>query len=242
MRRSPAVGRPVANAKVGLDVAQAPLQQIRVVLIDHHPLIRHSLKQLIDSQPHMKVSAEVSDARKGLDAALRLKPHLICVAISLKGGANGIAFIKNIKGLLPDTRILVISMHQESLYAFRALRAGAHGYLMKQEAIKKVLEAIQVVTGGGIYLSEELRQRVILHLVEGGELAESPIDMLSDRELEILQLIGEGMMPKEIVSQLNISAKTVDSHKANICRKLNLPNHAELARFATTWAAREGAC
>lgn len=202
-------------------------------------MVRHGLKQLINAEPDLEVCAEMSDAKKGLDAALRLKPDLVCVDISLKGSGNGIDFIKNIKAQLHKTRTLVVSMHSEALYAFRALRAGARGYVMKEEATSQVVKAVQVVTNGGIYLSERLRQQVLLNLVQGDGLSGCPVDILSDRELEILQLIGDGMTVREIAGQLKISLKTVETHRANIRDKLNLSNSRELAHFALLWVTEK---
>jgi DNA-binding NarL/FixJ family response regulator len=181
----------------------------RVLVLDDHPLFRFGLARLINAQPGLTVCGEAQNAVEGLDEALRLTPDLITVDISLNDSANGIEFVKNIRAHLENTRILVVSMHDESIYALRALRAGAQGYLMKQEVLGRVVEAIRTVASGGIFLSEVLRQQVLLNLANGSAANRSPIDSLSDRELEVLQLSGKGQTPREIAAQLGISVKTV---------------------------------
>ena len=213
-------------------------QSYRVFILDDHPLFRFGLKRLISSQPDLVVCGEAQDAVNGLDEALRLRPDLITVDVSLNESANGIEFVKNIRAHLENTRILVLSMHDESIYALRALRAGAQGYLMKQEVLVRVVEAIRTVASGGIFLSEALRQQVLVNLANGNAANRSPIDSLSDRELEVLQLSGQGQTPREIAMQLGISVKTVETHRMRVREKLNLANSAELMRFAIAWSGR----
>ncbi|MGA3171901.1 MAG: response regulator transcription factor [Chthoniobacteraceae bacterium] len=208
----------------------------RVFLLDDHPLFRFGLRRLIDAQPDMTVCGEARDAVEALDEALNLKPDLITVDISLNQSMNGIEFVKNVRTHLRKARILVLSMHDESVYALRALRAGAQGYLMKQEVLARAIEAIRTVAGGGIFLSESLRQQVLVNLANGNSAEASPIDALSDRELEVLQLSGQGQTPREIATQLGISIKTVETHRMRIRQKLKLANSAELMRFAIAWS------
>lgn len=210
----------------------------RVFILDDHPLFRFGLKRLIDAQPDLTVCGEAQNAVAALDNALRLAPELITVDISLSESANGIEFVKNIRAHLPHTRILVISMYEESIYALRALRAGAQGYLMKEEILDRVVEAIQTVVKGGIFVSDSLRQQVLANLAHGALGTRSPLDTLSDRELEVLQLSGEGQTPKEIATQLGISVKTVETHRMRVRDKLNLATTAELMRFAIAWTAQ----
>lgn len=207
----------------------------RVFVLDDHPLFRFGLKRLINSQPDLVVCGEAQDAVAGLDEARRLNPDLITVDISLNESTNGIEFVKNIRTHLENARILVLSMHDESIYALRALRAGAQGYLMKQEVLVRVIEAIRTVASGGIFLSETLRQQVLVNLANGNPANRSPIDTLSDRELEVLQLSGQGQTPREIATQLGISVKTVETHRMRVREKLNLASSAELMRFAIAW-------
>jgi DNA-binding NarL/FixJ family response regulator len=157
------------------------------------------------------------------------------VDISLNESTNGIEFVKNIRAHLENARILVLSMHDESIYALRALRAGAQGYLMKEEVLARVVEAIRTVAGGGIFLSESLRQQVLTNLANGNTANQSPIDTLSDRELEVLQLSGKGQTPREIANQLSISVKTVETHRMRVREKMNFSSSAELVRFAIAW-------
>jgi len=208
----------------------------RVFILDDHPLFRFGMKRLIDAQPDMMVCGEAQNAVEGLDAALTLTPDLITVDISLNESTNGIEFVKNIRAHLENTRILVVSMHDESVYALRALRAGAQGYLMKDEVLARVVEAVRMVARGSIFLSESLRQQVLVSLANGNKSNQSPIDALSDRELEVLQLSGQGQTPREIANQLGISVKTVETHRMRVREKLNLGSSAELMRFAMTWS------
>jgi len=206
-----------------------------VFILDDHPLFRFGLKRLIDAQPDMIVCGEAQNAIAGLDEAVKLSPDLITVDISLNQSMNGIEFVKNIRSHLDSTRILVLSVHDESVYALRALRAGAQGYLMKEEVLEGVVEAIRVVAGGGIFMSEALRQRLLVNLVGGNETGQSAIDTLSDRELEVLQLSGQGQSPREIANQMGISLKTVESHRMRVREKLHMDSTAELQRFAIAW-------
>ena len=210
----------------------------RVFILDDHPLFRFGLKRLINSQPDLIVCGEAQNAITGLDEALRLNPDLVTVDISLNESTNGIEFVKNIRTHLANVRILVISMHHESIYALRALRAGAQGYLMKQEVLPRVAEAVRAVAKGGIFLSDNMRQQVLLNLANGSGANRSPVDVLSDRELEILQLSGQGQTPREIATQLGISVKTVETHRMRVREKLNLASSAELTRFAIAWTAQ----
>ena len=213
-------------------------RRYRVFVLDDHPLFRFGLKRLINAQPELIVCGEAQNAVEGLAEALRLSPDLITVDISLNESTNGIEFVKNIRTHLENTKILVLSMHDESIYALRALRAGAQGYLMKEEVLARVVEAIQTVASGGIFLSEGLRQQVLLNLANGNAANRSPIDSLSDRELEVLQLSGQGQTPREIASQLGISVKTVETHRMRVREKLNLASSAELMRFAIAWSGQ----
>jgi DNA-binding NarL/FixJ family response regulator len=211
-------------------------RKFRVFVLDDHPLFRFGLKRLINAQPDLSVCGEAQNAVTGMDEALRLSPDLITVDISLNESTNGIEFVKNIRAHLDKTRILVLSMHDEAVYALRALRAGAQGYLMKEAVLARVVEAIRTVASGGIFLSEPLRQQVLLNLANGNTNNRSPIDTLSDRELEVLQLSGQGQTPREIANQLGISVKTVETHRMRVREKLNLANSAELMRFAIAWS------
>ncbi|MBV8215649.1 MAG: response regulator transcription factor [Verrucomicrobia bacterium] len=205
----------------------------RVLIVDDHPITRAGLAQLINHQPDLEVCAEADTASNALAALNGYKPDLVVVDITLPD-KSGLELIKDITALRPGLPILVISMHDESLYAERALRAGARGYITKREGGRKLTQAIRTVAGGKIYLSEGMAGQ-ILEVFSGGYRARSPIQRLSDREFEVFELIGEGLPTNEIATKLHLSAKTVKAHRANIKRKLNLKTITELISFAARW-------
>jgi DNA-binding NarL/FixJ family response regulator len=206
----------------------------RIVIVDDHPLFRKGLEQLINSSDDaFKVCGEASDAAEGMSVIRELKPDLVIVDLSLPG-ANGIELIKNIRAEFQKLPVLILSMHDESLYALRGLRAGAQGYVMKQEALENVIVAIREVLAGRPYLSPDMSAKLITNFAAGTNEA-NPTDRLSDRELEILELIGKGHDVREIAKALHISAKTVETHRAHIKEKLNLKNARQVTRFAVQW-------
>lgn len=204
----------------------------RVLLIDDHPILRKGLAELINQEPDLNVCGEAEEAPKAFEAVGTLNPDVAVVDISLRGG-NGLELIKNIKARYPDLPLLVLSMHDETLYAERALRAGSLGYIMKEEAIEKVLTAIRHVISGEIFLSDRMKARLINQLV-GGRVrqGESSIDSLSDRELEVFRLIGEGRGTRQIAEELRLSVRTVEAYREYIKDKLNLKNGTELVQHA----------
>ncbi|HEX4638886.1 MAG TPA: response regulator transcription factor [Chthoniobacterales bacterium] len=206
----------------------------RIVIVDDHPLFRKGLEQLINSSDHaFHVCGEATDAAEGMTVIRELKPDLAIVDLSLPG-ANGIELLKNVRAEFPKLPVLILSMHDESLYALRALRAGAQGYVMKQEALENVIVAIREVLSGKPYLSQDMSAKLITNFASGGDQS-NPTDKLSDRELEILELIGKGRDVREIAKVLHISAKTVETHRAHIKEKLNLKNARQVTRFAVQW-------
>jgi len=210
----------------------------RVVIVDDHPLFRKGLEQLINSHDGFAVCGEAENAPAAMGIIRRIVPDLVIVDLSLPG-ANGIELIKNIRAEFPKLPLLVLSMHDESLYAVRALRAGAQGYVMKQEALDNVIIAIREVLSGRPYLSPAMSATVIAKFVQGpGESSASEIDQLSDRELEILELIGKGNEVRQIAKNLHLSPKTVETHRAHIKEKLNLANAHQVGRFAVQWIAQ----
>jgi DNA-binding NarL/FixJ family response regulator len=204
----------------------------RVLLIDDHPILRKGLAELINQEPDLIVCGEAEEAPKAFEAVGVLNPDVALVDISLKGG-NGLELIKNIKARYPDLPLLVLSMHDETLYAERALRAGSLGYIMKEEAIEKVLTAIRHVIAGEIFLSDRMKGRMLNQLV-GGRIKQgtSSIDNLSDRELEVFRLIGEGRGTRQIAEELRLSVRTVEAYREYIKDKLNLKNGTELVQHA----------
>jgi len=212
----------------------------RIVIVDDHPLFRKGLEQLIHSDGAFAVCGEASNASEAMDVIRKLDPDLAIVDLSLPG-ANGIELIKNIRAEFPKLPILVLSMHDESLYALRALRAGAEGYVMKHEAMANVIQAIHEVFSGRPYLSPAMAAQVITKFAHRQSEGETdPVERLSDRELEILELIGKGNEVSQIAKTLHLSPKTIETHRAHIKEKLNLANARQVARFAVQWMSARG--
>jgi len=207
----------------------------RIFIVDDHPIVRQGLTQLIDNEPDMVVSGQGEDAYQSLRAIRQNKPALVLVDVSLKD-SDGIELLKELRSQDPELPVLVLSMHDESLYAERALRAGARGYIMKQEAPQVLLQAIRKVLTGQVYLSETMGANLLQRMVGGRKPgkgnAELPMDRLTDRELEVFRMIGAGRSVKDIADKLFISGKTVEAHREHIKEKLGVKSSAELLRFA----------
>src|SRR2546423_169724 len=214
----------------------------RIVIVDDHPLFRKGLEQLINSSDDgFRICGEAGDAAEGMATIRELKPDLVIVDLSLPG-ANGIELIKNIRAEFAKLPVLILSMHDESLYALRALRAGAQGYVMKHEAMANVIQAIHEVFNGRPYLSPAMAAQVITKFAHHDAEGETDaVERLSDRELEILELIGKGNEVRQIAKLLHLSPKTVETHRAHIKDKLDLKNSREVARFALQWLQARGA-
>jgi DNA-binding NarL/FixJ family response regulator len=203
----------------------------RIFMIDGHGVLRDGLRRVMEDQPDLEMIGEAENGRKGLARIEAAKPDLVIVEISLPG-ANGIELIKSLKAQFPDLEVLVLSMHPEALYAERALRAGAKGYIMKQASAEEFLAAIRTVLNDDVYLSPNCSSTLLKSMVSQRQQPTNILDKLSDRELEIVRLIGEGFTTREIANDLGISVKTVESHRGNIRLKLKLKSGAELIRFA----------
>jgi DNA-binding NarL/FixJ family response regulator len=212
----------------------------RVLIVDDHPMMRQGLAQLIDNEIDLEVVAEADTGGEGLDIVVEQKLDLAVLDISLPD-RNGLELIKDIRSVKPELPVLIISMHDEALYAERVLRAGARGYIMKQEGGNKLLQAIRQVLTGQIYVSEKMSAR-ILETFSGrrSEKSASPVARLSDREFEVFQLIGQGKGTKEIAQHLNLSVKTVEVHRAKIKEKLSLLTATDLVRYAVRWTEAQG--
>jgi len=207
-------------------------QKRRVFIVDDHPLVREWLTNLINQQSDLAVCGEAATAAEALQSVTALKPEVAIVDISLKD-SSGIELIKDLKKTHPSVVVLVLSMHDESIYAERALRAGAKGYIMKRETTKKVIEAIRKVSEGKFCLSDATAQAIMAHFVEGKTLvARSPVEQLSDRELAVFDLLGQGLGTRQIAETLRVSIKTVQAYCARIRDKLNLSSATELMREA----------
>ena len=210
-----------------------------VLLVDDHPIVLEGLKQLIEQQSDLNVCGELADGRATLQTVERLRPNLVIIDISLKA-VNGLDVIKALKAQYPDLPVLALSMHDETLYAERALRAGANGYVMKQEATKNLLNAVRWILGGAIYLSESMTAKLLSRMANFKAGAKrSELEGLSDRELEVFQLIGQGASTRRIAEMLSLSIKTIESHRENIKRKLKLQDAAELVQHAISWHQSE---
>ncbi len=210
-------------------------QKIKVLLVDDHPLVREGLVNLISQQADLQICGEADSEPQALELIRTVQPHVAIVDISLESG-SGIELIKSIKALFPAVTVLVLSMHDESLYAERALRAGARGYVMKREAAKKVIEAIRCVLGGQLYVSSKIAALMAEKFVKGGPATTTlPIEQLSNRELEVFQLLGLGHSTRQIADHLHVGFKTVQAYCARIKEKLKLANATELLREAIRW-------
>lgn len=221
-------------------MAKSKTDQSRILIVDDHPLFREGLRQMIERNRDLVVCGEVPDAVTALKAVAELKPDLVLVDISL-GGSNGIDLIKSLKAKYDNLPVLVISMHDESLYAERALRAGALGYMMKHEPAKVIKAAISKVLGGEIYLSEKMSTSMLSKLIHGktGSPA-SPIETLSDRELEVFQMLGQGKGTRQIAEELNLTVPTINSFRLRLKEKLELKNSTELMLHAIQWVRESG--
>ncbi len=207
----------------------------KVFIIDDHPIVREGLALLINQEPDLTICGEAWDAYSALEKLESARPDIVVLDLSLEG-PDGLEVLKRIRDRRPDLAVLVLSMHDESIYAERALSAGAHGYIMKQEASEKVLEAIRRILREEIWVSEEIANRLLHRIVRGAAPEpDSPMDTLSDRELEVFRLIGAGHATRQIARQLNISVKTVESYQAHIKQKLSLKNARELIQYAIEW-------
>jgi DNA-binding NarL/FixJ family response regulator len=206
----------------------------RVVIVDDHPLFRERLSELINCEPDMEVCGEAEDAQQAIGLIRDTSPDLAVVDISLKG-CSGLVLIKSIRALSIEVPILVLSMQDESLYAERALRSGATGYITKDEPADNVLSAIRRVLAGEVYLSGSMTSVFLRGLTSGMKSSAAPLDRLTDRELEVLELIGRGHTTRQIAETLRLGVATVDTYRARIKEKMNLRTSTELQHFAVRW-------
>jgi len=206
-----------------------------ILVVDDHQLFREGLSQMINRESDLEVCAEAADTASALEAMKSHKPDLAIIDISL-AGSNGIDLIKQIRAADTETPILVLSMHDESLYAERALRSGANGYIMKQEANKKVRDAIRQVLSGEIYLSEKMSAQMVSKLISGRhDPNRTPLEILSPRELQVFELIGQGYSTRQIAEAMKLTVPTINSFRARIKEKLRIQNASELVLTAIRW-------
>ncbi len=206
-------------------------KKARMVVVDDHPMMRDGLSMRITSQPDWEVCGVAATEDEGVAIIAEQSPDLVLVDISLKSG-NGIELIKRVRSKNPCVKFLAISAYKESLYAERALRAGAMGYLNKQESNEKLIDAIRKVLRGERFLSEELTKRLVTNALGNAPVSQEPMDRLTDREKEIFRLIGEGLATGAIADQLFLSTHTIDTHREHLKQKLNVKTAAELSRLA----------
>lgn len=215
-------------------------RQYKILVVDDHPLVRQGLAQFINQEKDMEVCGEASDGYQALQIIGDLKPDLVTVDIEMEG-LSGMDMVRNMKVQYPDVPVLMLSMYDESLYAERALRAGARGYMMKQEEPEKVVQAIRIILNGDVYVSEKATSKILKLLSDSKSNEQSStVDRLSDRELEVFKMIGENYRTRHIATKLHLSAKTVESYKARLKQKLILKDAAELARYAAEWMKSSG--
>lgn len=213
----------------------------RILIVDDHPLMRKGLAMTLDAESDLTVCCQADSGEDALGMIEESTPDLVIVDISLPG-MSGIELIKHVHLRSPDIKLLVVSRHEETLYAERAIRAGARGYVMKLEAADVIVHAVRRVLCGGIYVSSEINERLLMGMAAGQHhLTHSPLEVLSDRELEVFELTGRGHGTRDIAERLHLSVKTVESYRARIKSKLNLSNAAELMQHAVQWVESEAA-
>src|SRR5947199_148505 len=214
-------------------------RRTRILLVDDHAVVRYGIAQLVNRESDLTVCAEEEEASKALGTITSLKPDLVIADISLKD-SSGLELMRNIKAQDPRLPILVVSAHDESIYAEIAFRAGALGYLMKEEGLEKVLTAVRRVLSGAIYVSDNLAAKMLQQQIRGKrDIHQSPVEGLSDRELEVFQLIGRWKKTRDIAQELHLSIKTIEYYREQIKHKLDLKNAPELTQYATSWVQRE---
>lgn len=207
----------------------------KIMIVDDHPILRKGLSMLINQEPDLVVDGEAEDAQKAMELIETNAPDMVIVDISLPG-IDGVELLKMIKLRHPDLPTLVVSMHDEGIFAERVLRAGARGYIMKQEAVDKVLVGIRRVLAGEIFVSSRVTTRIVERLYDGGPgRPSSPLDFLSDREFTVFQLIGQGFGTRQIADKLHLSIKTVESYRSHIKEKLKLESGTDLLKYAIQW-------
>jgi DNA-binding NarL/FixJ family response regulator len=211
----------------------------RVLVVDDHPMTRYGIVRLIEQEPDLVVCGEAENASRALAAVRAFKPQVVLADLTMPGG-EGLEFIKNVRSLHPEIAVLVVSMHDEALYAERALRAGARGYIMKNEGGEKLVEAIRQVLQGKTYVSENMSGKV-LEIFSGRRRREddTTIGKLTDREFEVFRLLGQGMTTREIGQQLRLGTKTVETHRLHVREKLGLKSGPALIKYAVRWAGTQ---
>ncbi|NLX05882.1 MAG: response regulator transcription factor [Phycisphaerae bacterium] len=214
----------------------------RLFIVDDHPLVRQGLRQLLELEGDLEVCGEADEPIAAIRGIAAERPDLAIVDISLQCGVEGLELIKDIRSRVPDVPVLVVSMHDEFVLAERALRAGAKGYVMKEEAMETVMTAVRKVLRGEYYISDNVGKKLLAGLIHGQMMMENyPMDQLTDRELEVFHLIGQGLGTSQIADKLHLSVKTVETHRAHIKEKLKLEDANRLLQYAIQWVHTDAA-
>jgi len=206
----------------------------KIVIVEDHPIVRRGMVQLINFEEDICTVGEAETTFIAHELLEREKPDLVLIDLSLKGG-SGLELIKDIKKLYPSMLIIVVSLHDENVYAERVIRAGAKGYIMKSEATESILTAIHQVLDGGIYLSPNMQKKMLNKIVSGNNNSIPAVELLSDREFEVFEMVGHGISTKKIAEDLFLSIKTIETYKSHIKTKLNIKDSTRLIQFATEW-------
>jgi DNA-binding NarL/FixJ family response regulator len=210
------------------------MSKYRVLIVDDHPIVRHGLGELIARQPDLQVCGEAENVSEALRLVETERPQVAVIDISLDG-ESGLELIEQIQALYPEVKMLVSSMHDEKTFAGRALRAGASGYINKRESIRKVIDAVRQVLRGEVYLSPQMATQLLHRAAVGKPLDHDPVETLSNRELEVFEMIGQGMNTQQIARRLRLSPSTVETHRKKIKTKLNVQSGSQLSRSAFQW-------
>jgi DNA-binding NarL/FixJ family response regulator len=212
-----------------------PARRARILLVDDHPMVRERLREVIEREPDLMVCGEAEDRHEALQLVKKARPHLVTIDLTLKS-SHGLDLVKDIHAQHPKQRMLVVSMHDESLHAERVIRAGAHGYITKQEATRKILQAIRRILGGELYLNERISAQIIARLTNhAAEKPGHPAESLADQELRVFELIGQGLSTQQIAGALHVNTKTIETYRARVKRKLGLEKPADLLQAAIRW-------
>jgi DNA-binding NarL/FixJ family response regulator len=209
----------------------------RILIVDDHPIVRLGVRQMLAAELDMEVCGEAESADAAKELTISARPDLVIIDLSLAQG-SGLELVRSLQELVPTLPLLILSMHDEALFAERVLRAGARGYIMKRQAITGLVAAIRQVLAGRIYVSDGIAQTVLERLGHEGAAPDNPLAKLTDRELEVFDLIGRGLSTGTIAEQIGVSIKTIETYRSNIKTKLNLKDATELIRFAATWTER----
>jgi DNA-binding NarL/FixJ family response regulator len=211
----------------------------KIVIVEDHPIVRRGITQLINYESDLTVIGEAEDVNGAHDVIGKEQPDLVLIDLSLKGG-NGLELIKDLKAVYPKLLIIVVSLHDENVYAERVMRAGAKGYIMKSEATESILVAIRQVLNGSLYLSSKIQTKILNKIISGADNTIPVVENLSDREFEVFELIAKGLSTRKIADELNLSVKTIETYKSHIKNKLNITDSTKLIQFATEWSINAG--